>query len=618
MIILQNITLSRGQENLLEKANLSIAPGKKVGLIGPNGSGKSTLFALLIGEIKEDQGELEIPKRWVIQHVKQHVPHSDMSALDYVLGGHPEYAACQVLLVKAQETQDGELLAKCHHDLEVMGGYGLVAQAAQLLYGLGFASDQHQQAVNAFSGGWRVRLHLARALLKPCDLLLLDEPTNHLDLDAMLWLEKWLKHFSKTLIVIAHDAVFLNEVVDTIVHIEGKQLQMYQGDYHQFVRSRAEKLRLQQRQAEALTKQREKMLAFINRFRAKATKAKQVQSRMKAFNRLEEIAEIHTDSPYQVEIPTISDCPNPLIRCEKMAVGYDAKVIANKISIYIGPTTRIGLLGPNGAGKSTLIKTLAGMLPPVAGTLSYARDITIGYFAQHQLDQLQAKENALFHLQALAPDSAEQRLRDFLGFYGFSGNKALLPIAQLSGGEQARLTLALIIWQKPHCLLLDEPTNHLDIEMREALGLALQTYQGAVVLISHDRELLNTTMDQFYLVADNQVKEFSGDLVEYVQWLRNYHANKISHEQAGQSTAKHDYRKQKSLQNKSQTLEKRLNLIYADLRLLENNLATAYAQTSSQEKINEMLVKQSALQEELTQKEEEWMMIQEALSDEKE
>lgn len=613
MVILQNITLSRGQENLLEKANLSIAPGKKVGLIGPNGSGKSTLFALLSGEIKEDQGEIEIPKRWVIQHVKQHVPYSDMSALDYVLAGHPEYAACQELLAKAQATQNGELLAKCHHDLEAMGGYGLVAQAAQLLYGLGFASDQHQQAVNAFSGGWRVRLHLARALLKPCDLLLLDEPTNHLDLDAMIWLERWLKHFSKTLIVIAHDAAFLNEVVDTIVHIEGKQLEVYQGDYHQFVRIRAEKIRLQQRLAENLTKQREKMLAFITRFRAKATKAKQVQSRMKAFNRLEEVAEIHTHSPYQVEIPSISDCPNPLIRCEKMAVGYDLQTIASKISLYIGPSTRIGLLGPNGAGKSTLIKTLAGMLPPVAGNLFFAKDINVGYFAQHQLEQLEINENALFHLQRIAPDVPEQRLRDFLGSYGFGGDKGLLPISQLSGGEQARLTLALIIWQKPHCLLLDEPTNHLDIEMREALGLALQTYQGAVVLISHDRELLNTTMDQFYLVAEGQAKEFNGDLAEYLQWLKNYQTLKSPSQQVENLSAKQDYRKHRSLQNKCQTLEKRMNQIYADLRLLENNLAQAYAESASQEKLNELLSLQATLQAELTQKEDEWMMIQETL-----
>lgn len=616
MIILQNITLSRGQEILLEQANLSIAAGKKVGLIGPNGSGKSTLFALLSGQIKEDQGEVEIPKRWVVHHVIQHVPNSSMSALEYVLEGHPEYAACQALLAQAQASDDGALIAKCHHDLEEMGGYGLVAQAAQLLYGLGFASHEHQKPVDAFSGGWRVRLHLARALLKPCDLLLLDEPTNHLDLDAMLWLEKWLKHFSKTLIVIAHDAAFLNEVVDTIVHIDAKNLQMYQGNYHLFVRQRAEKIRLQQRMAEKLNKQREKMLAFINRFRAKATKAKQVQSRMKAFNRLEEVAELHTDSPYQLEMPSHEDYPNPLIHTQKMAIGYEGNTIVNKISLYIGPSTRMGLLGPNGAGKSTLIKTLAGMLPPIAGTLSFAKDINIGYFAQHQLEALKATQSALSHLQQMAPEQPEQKLRDFLGFYGFSADKALLPVEQLSGGEQARLTLALIIWQKPHCLLLDEPTNHLDIEMREALGLALQTYQGAVIVISHDRELLSTTMDQFYLVADQQIKEFDGDLEEYVRWLKEHNTHKTQSTQSSKAPVKNDYKRFKSLQNRCQTLEKRLGEIYADLRMLETSLAKAYSEVSNQEKLNELIDKQTKLQAELTQKEEEWMILQEELQGE--
>jgi ATP-binding cassette subfamily F protein 3 len=524
MIRITNLTLARGAKRLLEGANLTVHAGHKLGLVGANGCGKSSLFAAIRHELIPDAGTIDLPSSWTIAHVAQETPPVATSALDYVLDGDRELRAIESALAAADRDPDhgGEALADLHHRFDAAGGYSARPRAATLLAGLGFAEARHQEPVSSFSGGWRMRLNLAQALMCRSDLLLLDEPTNHLDLDAVLWLEDWLGKYPGTLLLITHDRDFLDGVVGGIVHVQARKLVSYTGNYAQFERERTLQLALQQATYAKQQRQVAHLHAFIDRFRAKATKAKQAQSRIKALERMELIAAAHVDSPFEFEFPPVAAAARQLVLLERATLGYDERPpVLVDIDWGILAGDRIGLLGPNGAGKSTLLKTIAGALPPRSGTRTAAQGLRLGYFAQHQVEQLREEHSPLWHLRQFEPDTREQELRDFLGGFDFRGDMATAAVGNFSGGEKARLTLALIVRQKPNLLLLDEPTNHLDIEMREALTESLQDYGGALIVVAHDRHLLRATTDALWLVAGGKVTPFDGDLDDYRDWVLN-------------------------------------------------------------------------------------------------
>ena len=526
MLRLTNLVLARGAKRLLDGANLTIHAGHKVGLIGPNGSGKSSLFALILGELHQDAGSLDLPPAWTIAHVAQETDAASAPAIEFVLDGDRELreveralAATEAAAATDPETQ-GEALAHLHHRYDEIGGYAARARAAALLSGLGFPAARHLDPVARFSGGWRMRLNLAQALMCRSDLLLLDEPTNHLDLDAVLWLEDWLARYPGTLLLVTHDRDFLDGVVTTIAHVDQLKIKTYTGNYSQFERERAMQLALQQATYVKQQRQIAHLQAFVDRFRAKATKAKQAQSRIKTLERMERIAAAHVDSPFEFAFAPGGAAAQQLLRLEHVTLGYaGASPILADLEWGILNGDRIGLLGPNGAGKSTLLKAIAGTLPLLAGNRHTAQMLSIGYFAQHQVEQLRGDESPLWHLAKVDPAAREQELRDFLGGFDFRGDMVTHPVGRFSGGEKARLTLALLVRQKPNLLLLDEPTNHLDIEMREALAEALQDYDGALVVVAHDRHLLRATTDALWLVADGAVKPFDGDLDDYRDWV---------------------------------------------------------------------------------------------------
>lgn len=519
MLVLNDLSLYRGARPLFKGASLTIFPGHKVGLTGANGSGKSSLFALIRGELKQDSGQFSLPPGWVIAHVAQETPVVDTPAIDYVMAGDEELAQLQQELHQAESTRDGSRMAALHTRMDSIDGYSARSRAARLMHGLSFTAAQETAPVNSFSGGWRMRLNLARALMCRSDLLLLDEPTNHLDLDAVLWLEDWLRAYPGTLLLISHDRDFLDTVAGHILHIANQQLQLHSGNYSAFERRRAEQLAGQQAAYEKQRREVAHMRSFVDRFRAQATKARQAQSRLKALERMELIAPAHVDSPFSFSFRAPEQLPRPLLRLEEAAAGYGEHSIISAVSLDLVPGERLGLLGPNGAGKSTLIKLLAGELAPLMGKRSEAAGLRIGYFAQHQLEQLRPRDNPVQHLLRLDPKAGEQSLRDFLGSFGFMGDDAFTAVAPFSGGEKARLALALLVYQRPNLLLLDEPTNHLDLEMRHALDMALQDYQGALVLVSHDRHLLRTVCDSFVLVSDDRAVPFDGDLEDYRRWI---------------------------------------------------------------------------------------------------
>jgi len=519
MLQLRDLSLRRGGQLLLQGTSLTVYPGQKLGLVGANGCGKSSLFALIRGELQPDAGDCTLPPGWEIAHVAQQTPSGERAAIDFVIDGDGELRAVQAALAEAETEGDGLGQAELHGRLEAIGGYSAESRAARLLHGLGFAPGEERRSVDSYSGGWRMRLALARTLMCRSDLLLLDEPTNHLDLDAVIWLEGWLKAYPGTLLLISHDRDFLDAVAGEIAHIEHGRLTAYAGNYSAFERQRAE--RLAQQQAAYGRQQQEvaRMQRFVARFRAKATKARQAQSRLKALERMELIAPAHVDSPFRFSFRPPAGLPHPLLQLEEAAAGYGGTQVLGGVNLSLAPGDRIGLLGPNGAGKSTLIRVLAGLLPLQAGRRLPAQSLQVGYFAQHQMDQLQPGDSPLTHLQRLAPDEPEQALRDYLGGFAFSGDKALEPVAPFSGGEKARLALALLIWRRPNLLLLDEPTNHLDLDMRQALSEALQELDGALVVVSHDRHLLRVTSDELLLVDDGKVGPFDGDLDDYPAWL---------------------------------------------------------------------------------------------------
>ena len=519
MIQFKQLTLVRGLKVLIQAASLQLHPGHKVGLTGANGAGKSSLFALLRGEMQLEAGDLEMPATWVIAHVAQETPALAMPAIEFVLDGDAELRQVETALVAAEANHQGELIAELHHRLMDIDGYSAKARAAELLSGLGFSQVNLQQAVSTFSGGWRVRLNLARALMCRSDLLLLDEPTNHLDLDAVIWLEGWLQSYRGTLLLISHDRDFLDAIVNHIAHIEQQTLTLYRGGYSDFERQRAEKLALQQAMFEKQQRKVAHLHSYIDRFRVQATKARQAQSRIKALERMEMISAAHVDSQFNFEFRAPIAAPDPLLVLDDMSVGYQSVALIKNIALAIRPGERIGLLGRNGAGKTTLIKLLANELKPLSGKRVEGKDLNIGYFAQHQLEQLRPDESPLQHMLKLDPLTREQEHLNFLGGFDFKGEMARSPCANFSGGEKSRLALALLIWTRPNLLLLDEPTNHLDLEMRHALTLALQDYQGGVILVSHDRALLRATCDEFILVANGKAEPFESDLEGYSQWL---------------------------------------------------------------------------------------------------
>ncbi|MBL6986065.1 MAG: ATP-binding cassette domain-containing protein [Methylobacter sp.] len=519
MLNFKNIALRRGVRVLFANSSFTIHKGQKVGFTGANGAGKSSFFALVKNELHLDEGDFSMPPGLEIAHVAQESPTTTNSAIDYVIDGDQQLRRLQAQLLVAEQSDNGLKQAELHATLDTIGGYTAQARASRLMNGLGFSPDQESNAVNSFSGGWRMRLNLAQALMCRSDVLLLDEPTNHLDLDAVIWLQDWLCKYSGTLLLISHDRDFLDTITDHIVHIEQGKAEIYTGNYSAFERMRAEKLA--QQQSSYLKQQREiaHMQSFVDRFKAQATKARQAQSRIKALERMELIAMAHVDSPFDFSFSKPEKMPNPLLTLDKVDIGYGQTCVIKQAGLSISPGDRIGLLGPNGAGKSSLIKVLAGDMQPLLGKRNEAEALKIGYFAQHQLEQLRVDESPLWHLQQLDKQATEKDLRNFLGGFDFRGDKVMEVVKPFSGGEKARLVLALLVYQNPNLLLLDEPTNHLDLEMRHALSVALQDYQGAIVVVSHDRHLLRSVTDQLLLVSGGKVQPFDGDLDDYRQWL---------------------------------------------------------------------------------------------------
>ncbi len=516
--------MRRGPEPLFERAEFTVFRGNKVGITGANGTGKSSLFAALRGELAPDKGEIERPAALSIAYVEQEIEATDRAAIEFVMDGDTELRSVEAAIEAASRRDDPMALAEHYAALQSIDGYRARARAAALLHGLGFKTADHDRPVAAFSGGWRVRLGMARALAARAELLLLDEPTNHLDLDAIVWLEEWLTAFPGTLLMISHDVQFLDAIIDRVLHIENHAIRAYAGNYSQFEQKRAEELALQSALQVKQARRVAHMTAFVTRFRAQASKSRQAQSRLKMLQRLETIVPAHVDSPFEFEFQVPLKTPRPLLSLESAACGHGERQVVSGLNLSIGPRDRIALLGPNGAGKSTLTKLLAGVAVPLAGRRIPAADLAIGYFAQQQMEQLKPDCDAFWHLRHRGgPDYAggeEQRVRDHLGRFGFAGNRAFEPVARFSGGERARLTLALIVARRPNLLLLDEPTNHLDIDMRHALGVALQSFEGGLVVVSHDRHLINTVADNLWLVADGVLGAFDGDLEDYQRWLK--------------------------------------------------------------------------------------------------
>ncbi|MBO2563886.1 ABC transporter ATP-binding protein [Shewanella algae] len=626
MITISDAQLIRGTKTLLDEASLTIYPGHKVGLVGANGTGKSSLLALILGQLHLDKGEISVPSQWRIATVAQETPALEVSALEYVLDGDREFRELETQLAKAEAEDNGHRIAELHGKLDAVGGYSIRARAGTLLAGLGFTEAQQNHPVKSFSGGWRMRLNLAQALLCRSELLLLDEPTNHLDLDTMYWLEGWIKSYQGTLVLISHDRDFIDAIVDEIVHVEHQKLNFYKGNYSAFEHTRAERMAQQQVAYERQQRERAHMQSFVDRFRYKASKAKQAQSRLKALERMTELMPSKADSPFYMEFREPDALPNPLVKMEDVSVGYGDKAILNKVHLNLVPGARVGLLGRNGAGKSTLIKLLSEQLSPMRGLYEPNPGLNIGYFAQHQIEFLQLDDTPLQHLQRLAPNAREQELRDFLGGFGFQGDMALAQVRPFSGGEKARLVLALLVWQRPNLLLLDEPTNHLDLEMRHALTVALQGFEGAMVIVSHDRHLLRLTCNDYYLVDGGEVRMFDGDLDDYHQWLLDAaKAATASVSQVDEASPAQDKKLQKRLEaelrQKLSPLKKRQAKLEAEqsqatdrLAELENLLAdTSLYEAEQKPRLTEIIAERTRLSQALEESEMNWLELQEEI-----
>jgi len=631
----------RGTKPLFEGVDLTLNPREKIGLIGSNGAGKSSLFAMLRNELHSDQGSLDFPAQWQVAYVAQETPALNRSALDYAIDGDIRLRKLEAHLaeLESEEATDenGNQIAETYIALADADAYTVQSRGEQLLLGLGFTMEQMTQSVASFSGGWRMRLNLAQALMCPSDLLLLDEPTNHLDLDAIIWLEDWLKRYAGTLIIISHDRDFLDGVVNVIVHIDERKLKRYSGNYSAFERQRLAQLELAQGMIEKQNRQRAHLQSFIDRFKAKASKAKQAQSRVKALARMDELAPLRAAAEFSFEFREPLNAPNPLLVLEDVSAGYhldehdknQIKIIVDDINFSLQIGQRIGLLGVNGAGKSTLIKTIAGELKPLQGEAHLGKGLTIGYFAQHQVEMLRHDESPLWHLVKIAPNVREQELRNFLGSFNFPGTMVTSSIKPFSGGEKARLALALIVWQRPNLLLLDEPTNHLDLETREALTDALAQFEGTVVLVSHDRHLLRATTDQFIIVADGKLKPFDGDLDDYKEWLLQ---NKLAAAEAVKKQAattaaapisapaiKTNFltaTQKKTLETKINRLSEEINNMNGELADITNQLAASEIyEEKRKDDLNALLAMQTKLQEKLDLTEGQWLELNEQLDE---
>lgn len=627
MITATDLSLARGAKYLIKSSSFTIHPNHKVGLVGANGCGKSSLFASLLGTLPPDLGNLSMPTSWKIATVKQETPALEQSALDYVMDGDIEFRQLEAKLAQAREDDDGTLEATIINQIDTINGYSLPARAAELLHGLGFMQEQLANPVKSFSGGWRMRLNLAQALISRADLLLLDEPTNHLDLDAVIWLQRWLKRFTGTLVLISHDRDFLDDVIGQILHIEHQAAKLYSGNYSAFERQRAEHLAQQDAQYQKQQKEVAHLTSFVDRFRAKASKAKQAQSRLKRLQKLPDLAPAHVDSQFTFSFEQPETLPYPLLALTESQCGYnDDAIILQNVGMTLVPGSRIGLLGRNGAGKSTLIKSLAGDLALLAGERYCAQELKVGYFSQHQLEQLHMPSSAIEHITRAKPDITELQARWFLGRFGFSGDQALDKVGTMSGGEKARLVLALIVLEKPQLLLLDEPTNHLDLEMRQALVLALQDFDGAIILIAHDRYLLESCVDEFYLVANGRVIDFDGDIDDYQQWLnddkkQSVKANKIVSEP--QIDKKQQRKEQAELRKKASPLRKQADKFEKIVQKAQDELTDVEAQLADSDiyqaehksKLTELLKHQAKLKQALEENEMLWLELEEQIEE---
>jgi len=630
MIELIQLSLQRGKNQLLQQVDLRLHVGYKVGLIGANGSGKSSLFQMLLGKLEADAGDLRVPSQWRIAHMAQEAHALDRNAVDYVLDGDSELREVQRELALAEQQVDALHVGELHAKLAAIDGYSADARARQLLHGLGFHESEIDRPVAEFSGGWRIRLNLAQALMSRSDLLLLDEPTNHLDLDATLWLEQWLKTHEGTLILISHDRDFLDRVVGHIVHLDQQKLTLYKGNYSAFELLRAEKLSHQKAAFEKQQVRIGEIENFVRRFKAKATKAKQAQSRLKELERMERIAPAHVDSPFSFSFQSTRKMSSPLLVLDKAKLGYPSKPIIDECTLHLLPEMRIGLLGANGAGKSTLIKSLMADIELLGGVRRTGENLRVGYFAQHQLEALDLEASPLLHLQRQAPEASEQSVRDYLGGFGFRGDDCLDPVKLFSGGEKARLALALIAWQEPNLLLMDEPTNHLDLEVRHALTMALQTFPGALILVSHDRHLLRNCVDDFLLVSDGKVTPFHGDLNDYARWLTESAGNRIVDDEpvntepaGGESSQDRKERKRLEaakrqqlapLRKRVEKLEQLLERQSVELEQFNEQLAdAAIYEEQNKLQLKQLLQKQAALQQLSGDTEEQWLASVEEL-----
>jgi len=623
MINLDEISLQRGSKFLLEHATAVFHPGQKIALIGANGTGKSSLFQMLLGELTADDGIVSIPGQWRIAHMAQEVATSDRKALDYIIDGDQELRRLEAEIVKAEQEENHNRHADLLEKLDTIDGFNAKVRAEQLMMGLGFQISDTQKPANSFSGGWRIRLNLAQALMSPSDLLLLDEPTNHLDLDAELWLEQWLRRYQGSLLLISHDRDFIDSVCDGIVQIEHKKLNSYSGNYSAFERQRAERLAQQQANYEKQQRRKSEIQSFVNRFRAKATKAKQAQSRLKELERMEEIAPAHIDSPFNFSFPEPGRFSDPLLNLSHADLGYAEQAIISDVNISIHPGSRIGLLGANGAGKSTLIKTLAAELTLLRGVFTQGENLNMGYFSQHQLEALDLDASPALHLQRLSPKAREQEIRNFLGGFNFHGEMALDSIRHFSGGEKARLALAIVVWQKPNLLLLDEPTNHLDLEMCHALTIALQSFEGAVIVVSHDRHLLRNTVDQFLLITGGRAENFEGDLDDYNRWLISQrksdknssgpsipkNGDKLSKKEQRRQTA--DIRKKLNpINNAIKKIEKQIEVADQSLAEIETGLARdALYQDDNKDQLQRLMEEQISYKQGKALYEEKWLEL---------
>ncbi len=631
MLNFNEVSLWRGPRELIHNLTVSIHSGEKVGITGGNGVGKSSLFALILGELQTDQGDFSLPPQAVIAHVAQEIPAVEKAAIDYAIDGDLPLREIEAQLQQAQQQGDGAREAQLHAELDTIDGYRARSRAAVLLSGLGFNQEKQAQAVSQFSGGWRMRLNLAQALMCRSDILLLDEPTNHLDLDAVLWLEDWLAAYAGTLLLISHDRDFLDKICNRIAHIEHQQLILYRGNYSDFEQARAQHLAQQQAMFEKQQRERAQMERFVERFRAKATKARQAQSRLKALARMADIGAAQVDSPFHFCFPAEQTHASVLLELDRVTVGYgeatESAALLSDIRLHIAPGDRLALLGRNGAGKSTLIKLLAGELPVWEGECRTAKSLKIGYFAQHQLEQLDLQASPLLHFQRLDKKAREQDLRNFLGGFGFQGDRVEEAVAPFSGGEKARLVLAMVVYQQPNLLLLDEPTNHLDLGMRHALVEALQSFEGAVCLVSHDRFLLNMVADRFCLVDEGRVEAFNGDLDDYRRWLLDKNRLQNRTQDGGtaqsQSTTNRKQMRQQAAERRQQQAplrselkkqEKKMARLSSELEQL-NELLQDEAVYSPENKSHllETLKKQGAFQQELDVLEEQWLQASEHL-----